>query len=118
SDWSSDVCSSDLVSENFPAPELLALNAETGEAEWRVPLPGRAASTDLWVGQGIVIVPLAAGLACFDSKSGTRKWLLREAGPPALEPRLLMLTGPAGTQLLAFVGTGDGVVRAVDVEAG
>jgi outer membrane protein assembly factor BamB len=106
------------ASEKFPAPALLALNRATGGVEWRVALPGPSVGGALWVGEGIVIAPLVPGLACFDSKSGAQKWLLPEAGPPALEPRLLRLPGPRGTQLLAFVGTGDGFVRAVDVGAG
>jgi outer membrane protein assembly factor BamB len=106
------------LSTKFPNPTLLALNAETGAVAWRVPLPGPASGGALWVGQGIIIVPLVAGLECFERKSGARKWLLSHAGPPALEPRLLQMSGSQGTQLLGFVGTRDGFVQAVDVGAG
>ncbi len=85
---------------------------------WAFDPPTRSAAPGgaLWVGQRIVMVPLACDLACFDSESGARKWPLPEAGPPALEPQLLKLSAPGRTQLLAFISTGGGFVRVVDAD--
>lgn len=98
--------------------ELVALDDAAGAVVWRVPLPSPAAGGEIWAGKQLVIVPLAGGLACFGTAAGREKWFIPDPDPVAIEPRLLMLVGPAGSRHLLFAGTAGGFVRAVNVDAG
>src|SRR3546814_1043312 len=73
SDWSSDVCSSDLVVGSLEG-DVIALDAGTGAERWRAKVENEVIAAPA-VGQGMAFVRSNDGrVTAFDAATGERRW--------------------------------------------
>jgi len=108
--YSSPAVAEGLVFVGTKSGYLVAVDAATGDEEWRQSLDGYIVRSSPAVVDGVVYVGAGYTLYAFDAATGAARWRfsIRYAGP----------SSPVVVGGVVYVGTQEGYVYAVDIRSG